>query len=71
MGGVNGLVLFMRDSQAKRITPAGPGVRGGPAKRLPEGGTMLLRACPMLNIHHLELFFYVARHGGISRAVRP
>ena len=24
----------------------------------------------MLNIHHLELFYYVARHGGISQAVR-
>ena len=24
----------------------------------------------MVNIHHLELFYYVARHGGISRAVR-
>jgi len=24
----------------------------------------------MMNIHHLELFYYVARHGGISRAVR-
>jgi DNA-binding transcriptional LysR family regulator len=23
-----------------------------------------------LNIHHVELFYYVARHGGISRAVR-
>jgi DNA-binding transcriptional LysR family regulator len=23
-----------------------------------------------MNIHHLELFYYVARHGGISRAVR-
>jgi DNA-binding transcriptional LysR family regulator len=23
-----------------------------------------------LNVHHLELFYYVARHGGISRAVR-
>jgi DNA-binding transcriptional LysR family regulator len=23
-----------------------------------------------MNIHHLELFFYVARHGGISQAVR-
>lgn len=23
-----------------------------------------------INIHHLELFYYVARHGGISRAVR-
>src|SRR5206468_12584439 len=22
------------------------------------------------NIHHLELFYYVARHGGISEAVR-
>ena len=25
---------------------------------------------PRMNIHHLELFYYVARHGGISRAVR-
>lgn len=24
----------------------------------------------MLNIHHLELFFFVARHGGIAQAVR-
>ena len=24
----------------------------------------------MLNIHHLELFYYVARHGGIAEAVR-
>ena len=23
-----------------------------------------------MNIHHLELFYYVARHGGISAAVR-
>jgi DNA-binding transcriptional LysR family regulator len=23
-----------------------------------------------MNIHHLELFYYVARHGGISQAVR-
>jgi len=23
-----------------------------------------------LNIHHLELFYYVARYGGISKAVR-
>ena len=23
-----------------------------------------------MNIHHLELFYYVTRHGGISRAVR-
>jgi DNA-binding transcriptional LysR family regulator len=28
------------------------------------------RIGPMLNIHHLELFYYVATHGGISRAVR-
>jgi DNA-binding transcriptional LysR family regulator len=25
---------------------------------------------PCMNIHHLELFYYVARHGGISQAVR-
>src|SRR5436305_701973 len=23
-----------------------------------------------MNVHHLELFFYVAKHGGISEAVR-
>src|ERR1019366_9519714 len=23
-----------------------------------------------MNVHHLELFYYVSRHGGISRAVR-
>src|SRR4051812_27767146 len=23
-----------------------------------------------MNVHHLELFYYVARHGGISRATR-
>src|SRR5690349_6064584 len=28
------------------------------------------RAKPIMNIHHLELFYYVARHGGISEAVR-
>src|SRR3954462_2493834 len=26
--------------------------------------------CPAMNVHHLELFYYVARHGGISAAVR-
>jgi DNA-binding transcriptional LysR family regulator len=25
---------------------------------------------PRMNVHHLELFYYVARHGGISAAVR-
>src|SRR6185436_17929397 len=24
----------------------------------------------MMNVHHLELFFYVARHGGVSAAAR-
>lgn len=23
-----------------------------------------------MNVHHLELFYYVARHGGITSAVR-
>ena len=23
-----------------------------------------------MNVHHLELFYYVAKHGGISQAVR-
>ena len=26
--------------------------------------------CPRMNVHHLELFYYVAKHGGISAAVR-
>src|SRR2546430_6148088 len=26
--------------------------------------------CGAMNIHHLELFYYVARHGGITEAVR-
>jgi DNA-binding transcriptional LysR family regulator len=25
---------------------------------------------PIMNVHHLELFYYVAKHGGISEAVR-
>ena len=25
---------------------------------------------PNMNVHHLELFYYVARHGGISEACR-
>ena len=25
---------------------------------------------PRMNIHHLEVFYYVAKHGGISAAVR-
>ena len=25
----------------------------------------------LMNVHHLELFFYVAKHGGISEAVPP
>jgi DNA-binding transcriptional LysR family regulator len=29
-----------------------------------------LRATPAMNIHHLELFYYVARHGGVSAAAR-
>lgn len=28
------------------------------------------RLLPSMNLHHVELFYYVARHGGISRAVR-
>src|SRR4051812_48434723 len=33
-------------------------------------GRGALHSGPRMNIHHLELFYYVARHGGISRAVR-
>jgi DNA-binding transcriptional LysR family regulator len=56
--------------------------RGRPAHFLPGGRrarrridiasaarARLTRAAPM-NVHHLELFYYVAKHGGISAAVR-
>lgn len=34
-------------------------------------GRRSARACwPRMNVHHLELFYYVATHGGISAAVR-
>ncbi len=33
-------------------------------------GTARIACSVAMNIHHLELFYYVARHGGISRAVR-
>lgn len=33
-------------------------------------GVAGLQCRARMNIHHLELFYYVARHGGISRAVR-
>jgi DNA-binding transcriptional LysR family regulator len=36
---------------------------------LPRGGPALCSGRPM-NVHHLELFYYVAKHGGISAAVR-
>jgi len=38
-------------------------------RRCPNGAVVLCWRRAM-NIHHLELFYYVARHGGISRAVR-
>ena len=31
---------------------------------------MLAAVWKIMNIHHLELFYFVARHGGISEAVR-
>jgi len=37
----------------------------GIASAFPSGSV-----APRMNIHHLELFYYVARHGGISRAAR-
>ncbi len=37
----------------------------GNARRYYGGGTFKI-----MNVHHLELFYYVARHGGISEAVR-
>src|SRR3954469_14234552 len=38
----------------------------------PVGGGLIRRDSfsQRMNIHHLELFYYVARHGGISEAVR-
>ena len=31
---------------------------------------MIVDYCSAMNVHHLELFYYVARHGGITEAVR-
>jgi DNA-binding transcriptional LysR family regulator len=56
-----------------RITEADGAAERAPA-RFPE--SMLLSGRPVadiasqMNVHHLELFFYVAQHGGISAAVR-
>src|SRR3954469_18353805 len=38
----------------------------------PVGGGLIRRDSfpARMNVHHLELFYYVARHGGISAAVR-
>src|SRR5512143_2317127 len=47
---------------AGSAAPADPGRE----LRRPDGPAVIGR----MNVHHLELFYYVARHGGISRAVR-
>ncbi len=53
--------------------------RGKEGKAIPRIRRLKLHCLPpaplqrrdlTMNIHHLELFYYVARHGGISRAVR-
>src|SRR5471032_2378110 len=49
---------------AKSVIPAKQGCPA-PAVVMGWGGDT-----PAVNIHHLELFYHVARHGGISRAVR-
>src|ERR1051326_3928236 len=41
------------------------------SERLPEDSAVdAAGPGSMMNIHHLELFYYVARHGGITEAVR-
>lgn len=41
------------------------------SERLPEDSAVDAAGLgSMMNIHHLELFYYVARHGGITEAVR-
>jgi DNA-binding transcriptional LysR family regulator len=53
-----------------------PGLRAAPRTGLRSPSEMkLLRALrsgsiAAMNFHHVELFYYVAKHGGISRAVR-
>jgi DNA-binding transcriptional LysR family regulator len=53
---------------------ARPANRGGGSARGEErcGATDIpvIPAARFMNVHHLELFYYVATHGGISRAVR-
>src|SRR5438094_6303462 len=46
-------------------------IRGWPALASgPATVTVTRQSVGIMNIHHLELFYYVARHGGISEAVR-
>jgi len=45
----------------------GVGRTGGERRCAGDAGRVLWRG---VNVHHLELFYYVAKHGGISAAVR-
>src|SRR5690242_1790357 len=47
---------------------AGGSRSGGPSDATPWITAYAIGS--LMNIHHLELFYYVARHGGISEAVR-
>src|SRR4051812_17365635 len=53
----------------QRVVPNALGRRLGIASVL---GRRLIRGAlsDAMNVHHLELFYYVARHGGISAALR-
>ena len=61
----------MRESPVSRIALAGnifaPGVA---VRRIALWLPSRLTGAAVMNVHHLELFYYVARHGGISSAVR-
>ena len=51
------------DKPGRVYRSAGSGVALAP-------GSVTMASAPFMNVHHLELFYYVAKHQGISAAVR-
>jgi DNA-binding transcriptional LysR family regulator len=52
------------------MTLPGPVERDGSGAGLEAASLFVRLRAPPMNVHHLELFYYVARFGGISEAVR-
>ena len=60
----------MRDLASGRITGGGDCSHDGCSWKDCLAAPTYANSGAVLNVHHLELFYYVARHGGISSAVR-